>query len=210
LEDGHPRRAAREEEYGSPCPGILESGPARVPSLIKGRLDNPYKFPEAQRQVVFTMLWLSDTKEARAMLNSFGNRQYATMAPPGIAGWKIKAAGDLDLCWGWYFATGDVAALDSIVSALDLGPYAGALKRFPTSQKTEEDRQAAMKDAIFSLAMWSLGENARDNHDVAKHIAVLYYRDQTPTERRRWLGALFAETSANISSQELEDDKAGR
>lgn len=182
----------------------------RYPELLKGRLDNPAGFPEAQRPLVCTLLWLSDTKEARAILKASGNAQYASKAPPGISGWKISAPGDLDLCWGWYFATGDVAALDSIIAALDLGKYAGALKRYPTSQKTDADRQAALADAIFGAAMWSLNANGRDNRDVAKHIAILFLSDKTPKDRKLWLGPLFAVTSANIPKQEFEDDKAGR
>jgi hypothetical protein len=193
-----------------PVVGFTSQVLHRYPELLKGRFENLSSFPEAQRPELVTILWLSDTAGARAILDASGERQYASKPPPGIAGWRIKSGGDLDLCWGWFFATGDVAALDSIIAALDLGKYSGALKAYATSQKTEEDRQAAINDAIFGAALWSLGVNGRDNHDIAKHIAILFFRDQTPKDRKVWLGVLFAQTSANIPTKELEDDKAGR
>ena len=67
-----------------------------------------------------------------------------------------------------------------------------------------------MNDAIFSAALWSLTANGRENHDIAKHIDILFFKDQTPKDRKIWLGVLFAQTSSNIPRQEFEDDKAGR
>jgi hypothetical protein len=180
------------------------------PSLIKGRFDGLSEYPEDQREIIQRILWLSDTKEARAALGSGRDNAYAGKSPPGIAGWKIQGGGDLDFCWGWFFATGDTAALDSIISALDLGKDAGALKKYPSSAKTDADKQAAMNDAVFEAALWSLGSIGRSNHDVAKHIAILFFSEKTPKDRKIWLGTLFVKTSPNIPRQELEDDKAGR
>ena len=144
------------------------------------------------------------------MLNSFGNRQYATMAPPGIAGWKIKAAGDLDLCWGWYFATGDTAALDPIIGTLDLGKDAGALKRYASSRKTAADKQAAMNDAIFGAALWSLGANGREDPRVAKHIRICCFAADTPEPRKMWLGVVMTKASPDVPAAEIEANKTGR
>lgn len=182
----------------------------RHPSLIKGHIDNLASFPEAERESVIKLLWLSDTEEAREILRRSGAVEFAQKAPPPIGAWKIGSGQDLDLCWGSFFATGDTAALDPIISALDFGQYAGALKRYKAGPGTEEDRQAAIKDAIFGAAMWSLGVNGREDHRIAKHIGILFFDPQTPKPRKIWLGTLFAEVSPNIPRQELEDDKAGR
>lgn len=181
----------------------------KYPALLKDRLDQPSAFPATQSDPVLEILWLSDTKEARAILQQAGHQEYLERSPPPIGGWEIKSGGDLDLCWGWYFATGDMAALDPIVSALDLGQYAGALKRYPTSPKKEEDRQAAIKDAIFGAAMWSLTANGRDNPDIARRIRILFFAPHTPQARRLWLGVIFTKVSPDVPVQELENNKAG-
>jgi hypothetical protein len=180
------------------------------PSLIASRFDDPAEYPEDQREIILWILWLSDTREARAVLSSDRTDTYAGKKPPGIQGWKINTPGDLDFCWGWFFATGDTAAVDRVISVLDLGTYAGALKKYPTSAKTEADKKAAVNDAIFNAAMLSLGSIGRTNHDVAKRIAISSFSEATPKDRKAWLGILFAVTSPNITKQELEDDKAGR
>lgn len=187
-----------------PIEGFVSQVLHRYPSMIRGRFDNLSEYPEDQREIIQRILWLSDTKEARSI------GAYAGNAPPGIAGWKIQTGGDLDFCWGWFFATGDTAALDAIISALDLGKDAGALKKFPTSAQTDADRQAAMNDAIFEAAMWSLTSIGRTNHDVAKHIAIVFFSEKTPKDRKIFLGPLFVKTSSDIPRQELQDDQAGR
>lgn len=180
------------------------------PSLIKGRIDDPSSFPEAERESVLKLLWLSNTEETREILQKAGSEELSRKPVPSIGAWKIVTGQDLDLCWGWFFATGDTAALDPIVSALDLGQYAGALKKYKTSQHTDEDRQAAMKDAIFGAAMWSLGANGSEDPRIAKRIRILFFDPQTPKARKAWLGVLFAKVSPNISKQELKDNQAGR
>jgi len=180
------------------------------PELSKGRMDNLESFPKAARESVLKLLWLSDTDETRAILAKTGSTEYSGKAPPPIGTLKINTGQELDLCWGWYFATGDTAALDPIISALDFGRYAGALKKYKTSQRTEEDKQAAIKGAIFRAAMWSLRANGVEDPRIAKHIRILFFDPQTPESRKVWLGVLFARVSPNISKQELDDNKAGR
>jgi hypothetical protein len=194
----------------SPIVGFTSQLLHRYPALIKGRFDDPSLYPENQREIIYSILWLSDTNEGGAILNSHKDNPFQGKQPPRIASWQIKSAGDLDFCWGWFFATGDTAAVDAVISALDLGKDAGALKKYPTSAKAQADKRAAMNDAIFGAAMWSLGSIGRTNHDVAKRIAILFFSATTPKDRKIWLGTLFAETSSNIPRQELDDDKAGR
>ena len=194
----------------APTVGFASQVIHRHPELIKGRLDDPAAFPEKQRDAVLRLLWLSDTDQGRAILQKAGVAELAAKAPPPIGKWEIKAGGDLDLCWGWYFATGDTAALDAIISALDYAKYAGALKRYPNSEHTEADRAAAIKDAIFGAALWSLGANGREDPLIAKHIRILFYSPATPSARKVWLGVIFAKASPNVSQHELEENQAGR
>jgi hypothetical protein len=194
----------------APTVGFASQVIHRHPELIKGRLDNLAAFPEKQRDAVVKLLWLSDTDQGRAILQQSGAAGLAATTPPAIGQWEIKGGGDLDLCWGWYFATGNTAALDSIISALDYAQYAGALKRYPNSEHTEADRAAAIKDAIFSAALWSLAANGREDPLIAKHIRIEFYSPATPSARKVWLGVIFAKASPNVSQHELEENQAGR
>jgi len=81
--------------------GFISQVLHKYPALIKGRLDAPEKFPEAQRNIAFMLLWLSDTQEGKAILNQNGKTDFAIKPPPSIATWKVKDAGDLDYCWGY-------------------------------------------------------------------------------------------------------------
>jgi hypothetical protein len=101
-----------------------------------------------------------------------------------IGATRIEKAEDLDFCWGWYFATGDTAALDPIVSVLDFGEYSGAAKRYATSEKTEADRTAAYTDAMFGAAMWSLEANGREDARIVEHLETV-----SPIRRRRCCAA---------------------
>jgi hypothetical protein len=181
----------------------------KYPSLIAGRLDHPAAFPSAQRDRVLRILWLSDTPEARAILAQTGDDRFIGKPPPALGRLSVTTGGDLDFCWGWYFATGDLTALDQIIGALDFGQYAGALKKYPTSAKTEADRDAAMKDAVFGAAMWSLGVNGHENPDIARHIRIAFFDPKTPEKRKIWLGEVVVRASPDITKQEFENNKAG-
>jgi hypothetical protein len=194
----------------SPTIGFASQVLHRYPALLKGRLDDPSAFPETERDPVLRLLWLSNTDEARAILKKAGAAELAAKSPPAIGTWEIKSGGDLDLCWGWYFATGDTAALDPIISALDYGQYAGALKRYPNSPQTQKDREAAVKDAIFQAALWSLGANGSEDPRIAKRIRIMFYSPATPKSRTVWLGVAFAKASPDVSPHELDENQAGR
>jgi tetratricopeptide (TPR) repeat protein len=105
----------------------------------------------------------------------------------------VKVAQDLDFCWGWFFATGDPAALDPIIATLDLGEYAGALKKYAASKKTDADKQAAYKDAIFSAALWSLGANGKEDEKITAHLEEVLANPQTSKSRALWLGAILGQ-----------------
>jgi hypothetical protein len=202
-------RILENKNAAPPVMGFVGQVLHRHPDLIKGRLDDPRSFPPNERVVLLTLLWLSDTPEARAVLERSNSAEFLAHAPPPASARDIKTGGDLDFCWGSYFATGDTAALDPIIATLDLGQYAGALKRYPTSKKTEEDKAAAMKDAIFGAAMWSLIANGSDDPRIAKHIRIALFDSKTPKPRAVWLGVLFARTSPDVSPEELAANKAG-
>lgn len=138
------------------------------------------------------ILWLSDTPNGRVLLGKHGGADYLKRDHFVIGKKAIETAGDLDFCWGWYFATGDLAALDPILSALEFGEYVGALERYPTSKKTEADRAAAIKESIFKAAMWSLEANGREDAKIVAHMEQKVAGPPLPQERIIWLATLLS------------------
>ena len=194
----------------SPILGFASQVFHQHPALMNGRVDDLTAFSTTEKPVVIRLLWLSNTVEARRILAKAQSESVPSTEPPAIGAWKVNSGQDLDFCWGWYFATGDTAALDPIIGTLDLGKDAGALKRYASSRKTATDRQAAMNDAIFGAALWSLGANGREDPRVAKHIRICFFAADTPKPRKMWLGVVMAKASPDIPAAEIEANKAGR
>jgi len=57
------------------------------PELLKGRFDDLAPFTKAQQETVARLLWLSDTPEARQILEAQGFTGYASMEIPPIESW---------------------------------------------------------------------------------------------------------------------------
>ncbi len=175
----------------------------RHPELLKGRFDDLKSVPEPQIEQTLTLLWLSDTPQAREILTRYGHADYAARTPPPIGATRVKEAQDLDFCWGWFFATGDPAALDPIVATLEFGEYAGALKKFSASKKTDADKAAALKDAIFGAAMWSLGANGKDDGRITAHLEEVFANPLTPKSRSMWLAVVLGQLKPDKYKVEL-------
>jgi tetratricopeptide (TPR) repeat protein len=182
----------------------------RHPELLKGRFDDPKSLPEAQLEQTLTLLWLSDTPQAREILGRCGHADYAARTPPPIGSTHVKEAQDLDFCWGWFFATGDPAALDPIVAALDFGEYAGALKKYAASKKTDADKDAAFKDAIFGAAMWSLGANGKEDENITAHLEEILANPLTPKSRSIWLAVVLSQLKPDKYKVELTEGSKGQ
>lgn len=96
--------------------------------------------------------------------------------PPVPAGFEIYrepiiTAQHLDWLWQDYLVNGQLQAIEKITTALKLSSYSGALNKAKSIHAsrplTTEEKQAALFDAVFSAAMWSLESNAK------QHSAVL-------------------------------------
>jgi len=179
-----------------PLIGFVSQVVHRSPALIKGRLDQPREFPGEQKDAILQMLWLSDTPEARAVLVAAGEADLANTPPPPIATRVIRSGGDLDVCWGWFFATGDRAALVPIIRTLDYVTAVGALDRYRSGPKTPETKAAAMQEVLFRAAAWSLSANSRENPDVLQALQAAVKDPQAPHVRQVGLAQLIANASA--------------
>ncbi|MBI5382174.1 MAG: hypothetical protein HZA31_09775 [Opitutae bacterium] len=192
----------------SPIIGFASQVFRQHPELLQGRIDAVSAFPQKQQEALRRLLQLANCAEAQKILQADDSKQ-SRPAPPAIKDWKIKDAGDLDLCWGYFFATGDTAALDPIITALAFGKYAGALERYKTSGKTKEDKAAAYKDAIFGSAMWSLGANAKEDPRIAAHLEKVFNDPATPKDQGLWLAAILSKLMPQKYTMNLKPGGVG-
>jgi hypothetical protein len=167
----------------------------RYPALMKGRVDRPAAFPPPARPAVEKILWLSDTVEGNEILKSFGSTLAPAKPPAAVNTWHINSDSDLDVCWGWYFASGDVTGLKPIVAVLDLGKNPAALKRFPRSRPIAGEGETVAEDPLFCAALWSLGENAPDDPRIAKYLQVCFSDPKASARRKAWLSLLIRKAS---------------
>ena len=181
----------------------------RHPELLKGRLNDLRGETDAPLKEVVRILWLSDTPEAREVLKKNGYAEFLAKPVPLIGSTQIKSAQDLDFCWGWFFATGDTTALDPIISALEFGEFAGAAKKYAKSKKTNADRDAAYKDAMFDAAMWSLRVNAKEDAKITEHLEKVFADPLTPKSRGLWLAIILSQLKPDEYKVNLDKGAKG-
>ena len=188
-----------QRNVAPPLIGFVSQVVHRHPALIKGRLDQPREFPGEQKDAILQMLWLSNTPEARAVLVAAGETELANAPPPPIAARVLRSGGDLDVCWGWFFATGDRAALEPIIRTLDYVTAVGAMDRYKSGPKTPETKAAAVQEVLFRAAAWSLSANARENPDVLQALQAAAKDPQAPHVRQVGLARLIANAAAPVA-----------
>lgn len=105
--------------------------------------------------------------------------------PPGFDLYRepITTPHHLDWLWQAYLEEGELAAIEKITSALELGAYAGAIDRARQIRQQRElttnEKNAAVLDAVLQATMWSLESNAR------QHAAVLTELTRIEAESRK-------------------------
>jgi hypothetical protein len=110
---------------------------------------------------------------AAALLLIVGGAKAMPPIPAGFDIYKepVTTAQHLDWLWSDYLGNGKIQAIAKITSALSLNAYSGSVGRAEKLQKsrplTDQEKQAAVLDAVFQAAMWSLESNAK------QHPAVL-------------------------------------
>ena len=113
------------------------------------------------------------------LLSLIASVAFTASPPPLPAGFsiyreQIVTPQHLDWLWQDYLVNGQIKAIEKLTSALELGVYAGALKKAQsirgTRPLTDSEKQAAVRDAVFSAAMWSLESNAKQHHAVAAEL----------------------------------------
>lgn len=142
-----------------------------APALDELVEDFEYADEEGQRKTALLFLLIEDEQRFETL----------QAAAPAITTWAsaqprpdpygaLESPFQLDMLWGEFLTTGRYRPVRRIVEALGLADYAGALEAFPTSEQTDEDRNAAYMDAIFQSALWSLESNATQHPRVLQYL----------------------------------------
>ncbi len=190
------QRVLEQPGQVEPTVGFVSQLLRQNPSLVRTHLVALSAYPLAQREAMARILALSDTPEGRTRLREAGRTALANRTPRPIAQHRIQEATDLDFCWGWFFATGDLSALDPIVASLDLAGFAGGRERYATSGKTANDRIAARNDSLYEAATRSLTANTRADPFIARHLESILRDPRTPPARAAELAEIVRAAKA--------------
>lgn len=75
----------------------------------------------------------------------------------------------LDMLWGTFLTNGSYQPILKLIQTLDYTKYQGDLDKFKSSQKTNEDRQKALNNAIYTSLVWSLKSNCKQHKLVKEY-----------------------------------------
>ncbi|MDU0354120.1 hypothetical protein RS130_09390 [Paraglaciecola aquimarina] len=148
-------------------------------------------------QTLYYTAWLADTKESKAYLQSVNAQSLLNSKAINYLEIDIKSPKTLDNLWSYFFATGQIAPIRRIVSALNYAEYSGALKAYKTSKQTNEDKRKAKIDAIFQAARWSIGSNIKQHSKVAEICADILKNTQLTNNEELWLSIVLAKALPN-------------
>ena len=111
----------------------------------------------------------------------------------------------LDMLWGYFFASGEVAPIRRIISAFELADDFGAAERFAESKQTKADEDAALRDAVFQSAMWSLESNCSQHPLVLEHCERIV-KTKLTTNELTYLVMILSKLKPDSYSIEFKDE----
>ncbi|MDD5350572.1 MAG: hypothetical protein PHQ12_10210 [Chthoniobacteraceae bacterium] len=178
-------------ESRAPLLGFLSQVFAQNPQRIVPWMTALDDLPAADQKTLQTAIWFSFRPEGIAYLESKGLKEYQAKLPPDLLTLEVNTPETLDILWGYFLATGKEAPIRRIVSAYNLAPYAGSAAKFKSSQQTDADKKAALRDATLQAAIWSLRSNYRQHARVREICEGLIQESALNGEERRGLLALL-------------------
>lgn len=162
-------------------------------SQVEGWLNQLDGLKGPDKEALLLAANLSGTKEAMAYIQ----RQPDTekyQKPTDIRSIEPNDGIVLDMLWGDFYASGDAKPIRRIVHALNYGKHAGALDKYKTSNKTEQDRNEAILESLFEAARWSLEANIRQHKRVAEIVEQIFWKEKITDEERTWLTVVLAKS----------------
>lgn len=167
---------------------VMAANPTQVDSWLNQLGD----LKGGDRETVLIAAQVSGTKEASAYLDRQADAEKYRGKPIDIRTLEPKDPKVLDMLWADFFATGEAVPVRRIVVALNYDKYSGALDKFSKSEKTDEDRNAALLEAVFKAVIWSLESNARQHRRVGEILENIYFSGGLTQPEEVWLSAILA------------------
>ncbi|HET7831678.1 MAG TPA: hypothetical protein VFK88_01810 [Gallionella sp.] len=179
-------------ESAAPVAAFLARVMATNPARVEGWLTQLNGLKGADRDTLLYAANLSGTPEALAYLRKQADARRYLQKQVDLRTVEPVDGAILDMLWGDFFASGDPTPIRRIVYALNYEKYSGALSRYETSKKTEQDREEANREAAFEAARWSLESNIQQHRRVGEIIEQVYWNEQITPSERLWLSAILA------------------
>ena len=167
---------------------VIAANPTKIESWMAALND----LSPAGKDLLYAALWFSGTEEAKQYLATHGIKDYTGKNPPDVLKMEIDSPTVVEMLWGWYFATGDEAAIRRIISGFNLNRYDGAMDRFKSSKKTEQDKREAYQDLAFKAVQRSLIDNCTLHLEVQKICEKLYSGNTLNKTELLWMGVILS------------------
>ncbi|PKN61428.1 MAG: hypothetical protein CVU57_29425 [Deltaproteobacteria bacterium HGW-Deltaproteobacteria-15] len=191
----------RNEKKQFPFLGFGATVFAANPDKIPLWMETIDVLPEQDRKTVLIALWLSGSEASQAalslkprkdLLNGPNYFNFQTGREPPHLNEINVYWGFLDIQWGRFIASGAEAPIRNIVSVLKFAEFMGAGNRFPTP-KTDEQKQAVLKETLFRSALWSLRSNCIVDPKVLEICEKIYNEGKLDRLSQLAIKSIFVE-----------------
>ena len=172
-------------------PAFLSQVFAQNPGSIDQWMTSLKDLPQNDLYTLYNALWLSNTKEGRAVLTKAGLEMPGS-AVPDLLTVEVNEPMLIDALWGYFMATGDTRIVRRVISGFNYSKYQGADERYKSSKQTEQDKQEAYKAVIFEAAKASLIDNCLMHTVVLASCEKLWKEKELNQAESLWLGAVLA------------------
>ena len=149
---------------------------------------------EQQKKIILMLYWLN--KLDRVPLTPEQKAAYKAWAAQAVLPdpYGETLSGDQqDMLWAEFFATGRIRPIRKLISNLEYSKYKGSIEAYKKSDKTDEDKRNAYKDAVFQSAVWSITSNCKQHALVAKYCIYLHDSGDLSANEKSLLGVILSE-----------------
>ncbi len=201
------REALEDIDSRQPIVGFLSYAFAKYPEMIEVAIGDGMSLTEGEKEAFALALHRAGTDSATAALRKIGFADLLEApTPPVLSEIVIADASELDLCWGYFYGSGDVAVLKPIVAVLENHTFAPAMDAYREARELENDEEAAkyreeaFRYAMFEAAQWSLRFNAKRHPRVHQYLEIAVNSSDTSEIQREQLQLILA------SDEEVSDE----
>jgi len=175
-------------------PTFLSQVFAQNPASINQWMTSLKDLPQNDLYTLYNALWLSNTKEGRAVLTKAG-LEMPGGAVPDLLTLEVNEPMLIDALWGYFMATGDTRVVRRVISGFNYSKYQGADERYKSSKQTEQDKQEAYKAVIFEAAKASLIDNCLMHTVVLTSCEKLWREKELNQTESLWLGVVLVKVA---------------